>query len=85
MTKSFWLGVIAALCAMSMFQDWLGMEAYLEFARSHWIVIPWWLWLVPIGVCIVLQVQGLSKEKMNAKLIQLYRENQRHRDELGLL
>ena len=33
---SFWCGVISAITAWTIVQDYMGQEAYLNYVRNHW-------------------------------------------------
>lgn len=48
MVRAFVLGMITMLCMISLFQDWMGLEGYIEYLRDHWFDIWWVLWVLPI-------------------------------------
>jgi hypothetical protein len=53
--QAFWTGWLFMASLLSLWQDWLGLDAYLVWAAAHWVVIPWWIWLLPlIGAPVVL-------------------------------
>jgi len=45
MNSSFWNGVLMALSVYSLFQDSMGLEAYIEFCRKHWIDLHPTVWI----------------------------------------
>jgi hypothetical protein len=49
---SFFNGVALVICFNLMFQDYLGLEGYIELLRKYWVDIDWTLWLIPIGYII---------------------------------
>lgn len=53
-TASFlWFGFGLAVYIEAMIQDILGRERFLQFASSHWVSLPWWLWLIPISITVL--------------------------------
>lgn len=42
-SSSFWHGIAVSAGLSSMFQDWLGLDGFIEHLRGHWINMPWWL------------------------------------------
>jgi hypothetical protein len=49
MTRHFWYGFLFCVCCFGMHQDWLGLEAYLNYCTTNWRPLPWWLWLIPMA------------------------------------
>ena len=45
----FCCGAAVAFAAMSLFQDFMGKDAYLELARSQWIS-----WKISVPLCLIL-------------------------------
>lgn len=49
---NFWCGATIALGACTLYQDWYGLEGYIELCRARWIDA---LYSVPIAIiCIVI-------------------------------
>ena len=42
----FWFGVLCALCCSLAFQDYFGLEGYIEILRKHWLSLPSWFYIV---------------------------------------
>ena len=39
----FFSGAVTMVLLLAFVQDWMGMEAYLQFARDNWTTMsPWW-------------------------------------------
>jgi len=47
----FILGVVCALGFSMGFQDWYGLEGYLEYVQTHWTELPWWLGALVATTC----------------------------------
>lgn len=59
----FFAGVGAVVFLLAFVQDYLGREAYLQFARENWTTMsPWW-WLPLIVVTIYLGLYARQKEE----------------------
>jgi hypothetical protein len=39
--SSFWYGILFAIAVHIAFEDYLGLEGYVSFVRSHWTELPW--------------------------------------------
>ena len=44
--SGFILGAIDMYCLMSMYQDWLGKDAYVAAVQIGWWNTKWWAWLI---------------------------------------
>ena len=55
MSRSFVRGLAAGLCGTLVYEDYLGLEAYVEHVRAHWIVLPWWPWVLLLLALLVWQ------------------------------
>jgi hypothetical protein len=44
------LGVILHSFLTCLFQDYVGLDAYIELCTKRWITLPWQIWIVPIGI-----------------------------------
>lgn len=51
MKSGFVWGQLMIICCYAMFQDWLGLDAYIELCETHWFNTPWELWVFPIVAC----------------------------------
>lgn len=62
MNTKFWCGGIFALCILSLFQDYLGQDLYMQMVQDHWA--PAWF-SVPFALIllIVSYVMGTDKTK----------------------
>lgn len=49
----FFLGVMCALGFYMAFQDWYGLEGYVEYIRAHWTELPWWLGALIATACYI--------------------------------
>ncbi len=54
MIKYFWCGFLLNSSIMGIYQDWMGLEGYINYLRHNWIDLPWWIWLFPIGIILVI-------------------------------
>lgn len=50
--RMFTLGASFSVLTFSLVQDWMGKDAYLRYAATHWTTLPWWVWLIPIAMLI---------------------------------
>lgn len=41
LSRGYLSGVLVMLGISMGIQDWMGLEAYLAYARSHWVEMPW--------------------------------------------
>lgn len=54
----FWRGVVVAAALSVAYQDWLGLERYVEHSRKYWVELPWWVGGLVAAATIVLQVRA---------------------------
>lgn len=47
------LGGLFSVSLMGLHQDWLGREGYVEYISTHWVDIPWAVWLIPLVTSLV--------------------------------
>ena len=63
--KGFWAGAFMLSAFHSLFQDWLGLEGYVEFAQRCWVsgafTVP--LALALLGISIALLTHVVTKPK----------------------
>jgi hypothetical protein len=59
----FFAGVGSIVFLLAFIQDYLGMEAYFQFARENWTIMsPWW-WPPLLVVAIYLGLYAKQKEE----------------------
>ena len=56
--NEFVAGMVFAFSIILLRQDWLGLEKYILFVRNNWIVLPWWIWLIPLFGSLTIFVIG---------------------------
>lgn len=60
----FWSGWLSATAGLSLFQDALGRDRYIELCREHWIPanvsVP--IAILMIGVAVVLAIRAAEEE-----------------------
>lgn len=63
--KSFLMGFFAHAFTSMFFQDWYGLEKYIQLARLHWMDIHWAWWLPLLFGCFY----SLARYRIIAKRI----------------
>lgn len=69
MTFSFWCGFLVHGGLLMAYQDWLGLESYIEHVNKHWIDLHWL-----VGFTVFLIVGGYYLYKRGEVLNLLTRE-----------
>ena len=72
------LNIILSFSMIGLCQDWLGLEKYVEFVQGHWVNIPWFIWLVPIILCIIIIT-------LDYKTVRTIEALKKKRDQLNIL
>ena len=70
MSRGYIMGVVFASLARGFHQDYIGLEAYIAYARKAWIDLPWWPWLFGIVLLcgiIVSQIRKARREDARSK------------------
>ena len=57
--RPFTKGMIFTFCVLSLVQDYIGQEAYIQLARDHWVA---WYYSVPIALSMIAFVYWADDE-----------------------
>lgn len=63
LNRGFFIGLMMALLSQLFFQDFMGLEAYVDTVRRHWINLPWWPWAAGFVVMAVVSFRQIRKAR----------------------
>lgn len=76
----FGLGALGMAGLIMAIQDWLGLEAYIQYCREHWINYPWWAGGTIFLLCTV--YAGIRASRERASTIRAGKEVFKNYEEL---
>lgn len=50
--SGFWIGFLMHALINYMYQDWIGLDAYIAMILDLWVDIHWAVWVIPILICL---------------------------------
>lgn len=57
---SYLRGIVITACLFGIAQDFVSLDAYLAWAKDHWLVLPYWVWVPGVLACIIYQSRAES-------------------------
>lgn len=65
--RQFYYGILALSGIQMMHQDHLGLEAYLEWVKEHWVVLPPWVGLCLFFFALLAALRVRDENRLNQK------------------